>query len=255
MSLDTGDTPSICTDGFETTINLSPVNCEDQTLSLHSELKMALPMPNQDEHLPDQIETVVHQAGLEAQRQLFQALLEKADQQLVLQRRQGKGGARHPAPVEHGPSPSRRSLARFTFGGRESATITMTRWRFPRQPPGTRPTNSTSPGTSATRSVIGSAIESAGKTPTTSASRQGTNLLGRSTIINMVHQGKRLTVATQEPDHAGPGRGGIEAQLALLGPAVADPDAMTVFVELSDLPFATSRRKPGPSGSRPRPSG
>ena len=142
------------TDGFQTTINLSPVNCEDQTLSLELELKMALPMPNQDEHLPDQIETVVHQAGLEAQRRLFQALLEKADQQLVLQRRQGKGGAGIRA-VEHGPSPSRRSLARLPFGGRESATITMTRWRFPRQPPGTRPTNSTSPGTSATRSVIG----------------------------------------------------------------------------------------------------
>ena len=81
------------TNGLQTTINLSPVNCEDQTLSLELELKMALPMPNQDEHLPDQIETVVHQAGLEAQRRLFQALLEKADQQLVLQRRQGKGGA------------------------------------------------------------------------------------------------------------------------------------------------------------------
>ena len=141
------------TDGFQTTITLGPVNCEDQTLSLELELKMALPMPNQDEHLPDQIETVVHQAGLEAQRRLFQALLEKADQQLVLQRRQGKGGA----------GIQRRGTRPFTFktifgevtvGGRESATITMTRWRFPRQPPGTRPTNSTSPGTSATRSVI-----------------------------------------------------------------------------------------------------
>ena len=86
------------TEGFQTTINLSPVNCEDQTLSLELELKMALPMPNQDEHLPDQIETVVHQAGLEAQRRLFQALLEKADQQLVLQRRRGKGGAGIHAP-------------------------------------------------------------------------------------------------------------------------------------------------------------
>ncbi len=56
------------TDGFQTTITLSPVNCEDQTLSLELELKMALPMPNQDEHLPDRIETIVHQAGLEAQR-------------------------------------------------------------------------------------------------------------------------------------------------------------------------------------------
>ena len=142
------------TDGFQTTINLSPVNCEDQTLSLELELKMALPMPNQDEHLPDQIETVVHQAGLEAQRRTLPTLLEKADQQLVLQRRQGKGGAGIQR-VEHGPSPSRRSLARLLVRRSRYATITMTRWRFPRQPPGTRPTNSTSPGTSATRSVIG----------------------------------------------------------------------------------------------------
>ena len=50
-------------------------------------------MPHQDEHLPDQIEAYVHQAGLEVQRRLFQALIEKADQELVLQQRHGKGGA------------------------------------------------------------------------------------------------------------------------------------------------------------------
>ena len=43
-------------DGLQTTITVSPVNCEDQTLSLDLGLRMALPMPNQDEHLPDQIE-------------------------------------------------------------------------------------------------------------------------------------------------------------------------------------------------------
>src|SRR4051794_4995411 len=54
---------------------------------------MTLPLPHQDEHLPDQIEAFVHQAGLELQRRLFQVLIEKADHELVLQRRQGKGGA------------------------------------------------------------------------------------------------------------------------------------------------------------------
>ena len=53
---------------------------------------MALPLPPQDEHLPDQIEAFVHQAGLEVQRRLFRALIEKADQELVLRRRHGKGG-------------------------------------------------------------------------------------------------------------------------------------------------------------------
>ena len=53
---------------------------------------MTLPMPDQDEHLPDRIEACVHRAGLEIQWRLFRALVEKADQELVLQRRHGKGG-------------------------------------------------------------------------------------------------------------------------------------------------------------------
>src|SRR4030088_1605083 len=54
---------------------------------------MTVPMPLQDEHLPDQIEAYVHQAGLELQRRLFQVLLEKADHELVLQQRHGRGDA------------------------------------------------------------------------------------------------------------------------------------------------------------------
>src|SRR3954454_16733977 len=54
---------------------------------------MSLPMPHQDEHLPDQIESFVHQAGLALQRRLFQVLIEKADHDLVLRLRHGKGDA------------------------------------------------------------------------------------------------------------------------------------------------------------------
>lgn len=54
---------------------------------------MTLPLPPQDEHLPNQIEASVHQAGLEVQRQLFRVLIEKADQELVLPQRHGKSGA------------------------------------------------------------------------------------------------------------------------------------------------------------------
>ena len=81
------------TDGLQTTITCSPVNVMDQTLSLELSLEMSLPMPHQDEHLPDQIEAYVHQAGLEVQRRLFQVLIEKADHELVLQQRHGKGDA------------------------------------------------------------------------------------------------------------------------------------------------------------------
>jgi hypothetical protein len=81
------------TNGLQTTISCSPVNRTDQVLSLELSLQMTLPMPNQDEHLPDRIEAHVHQAGLELQRRLFQVLIEKADHELVLQQRHGKGGA------------------------------------------------------------------------------------------------------------------------------------------------------------------
>ena len=81
------------TDGLQTTINLGPVHRDDQAFSLQLSLGMSLPVPSQDEHLPDQIEAFVHQAGLQIQRRLFRALIEKADQELVLQNRRGKAGA------------------------------------------------------------------------------------------------------------------------------------------------------------------
>src|SRR5215208_6688428 len=81
------------TDGLQTTITLSPVNVMDRTIALELSLEMSLPLPHQDEHLPDQIEAYVHQAGLELQRRLFQVLIEKADHELVLQQRHGRGGA------------------------------------------------------------------------------------------------------------------------------------------------------------------
>ena len=46
-------------DGRQTTITLGPVNGDGQTISLELSLYMSLPMPNQDEHLPDQIEASV----------------------------------------------------------------------------------------------------------------------------------------------------------------------------------------------------
>ena len=81
------------TNGLHTTIALGPVNGDGQVFSLELSLGMTLPMPHQDEHLPDQIEACVHQAGLEIQHRIFQVLIKKADQELDLQRRHGKGGA------------------------------------------------------------------------------------------------------------------------------------------------------------------
>ena len=64
------------------------------------------------------------------------------------------------------------------------------------------------------------------------------NLLGRSTIIDIMHhEGEQLVAAQRERarllDDAS------EAQLALLGPAVADPDAVTGLVD-DEPPFDDS---------------
>ena len=49
------------TDGLQTTITCRPVNVIDQRVSVELSLEMSLPMPHQDEHLPDQIEAHVLQ--------------------------------------------------------------------------------------------------------------------------------------------------------------------------------------------------
>ena len=112
------------TDDLPTTITLGFVNRQGQALSLERALPLTLPMPDQDDHLPDQIEAFVHQAGLEVQRRLFQVLIEKAEHELVLQRRHGKGDA---GIQRRG---SRSVTFRTTFGA-----VTV------RRSPGTRPTS------------------------------------------------------------------------------------------------------------------
>ena len=65
------------TDGLQTTVHLGPVKRAGQDLSASLTMTITLPMPDQDEHLPDFLEAAVHAAGLEVQRQLFGALIEK----------------------------------------------------------------------------------------------------------------------------------------------------------------------------------
>src|SRR3954447_4722018 len=141
------------TDGLQTTITLGPVKDQGQVVSLELLMDLSLPMPSQDEHLPDHIEAYVHQAGLQIQRQLFKVLMEKADQELVLQRRYGKGGA----------GIQRRGTRPFTFKT-IFGEVTVQRSRNSHNLDGTMevpaatawntPPNSTSPRISAMPSVI-----------------------------------------------------------------------------------------------------
>ncbi|MGD0044218.1 MAG: hypothetical protein ABSE84_28070, partial [Isosphaeraceae bacterium] len=227
------------TDGLQTTITLGSVNHDGQAFSLGLSLQMSLPILQQDEHLPDQIEAYVHQAGLEVQRRLFQVLIEKADQELVLQQRHGKGGA----------GIQRRGTRPYTFKT-IFGEVTVQRSRISHNYDGTIEIPSatiwnTSHQLAITENLRDAVCDqmsdrSAGKSRADVCQHAGDeSLLGRSTVIDIVHrEGEQLIVAQRERARAVLD-GASEAQLALLGPAAVDPDAVTGFVD-DDLPFDDS---------------
>lgn len=225
------------TDGLQTTIALGPVNGGGRTISTELSLGLTLPMPPQDEHLPDQIEAFAHQIGLEMQRRLFKALIEKADQELVLQRRHGKSGA----------GIQRRGTRPFTFKT-IFGEVTVQRSRISHKHDGSMEIPSaiawnTSHQLQITRNLRDAACDqmssqSAARARVEICQYAGDDdLLGRTTIINIVHQeGEQLVAARRQRARAALDEA-PEPQLALLGPAVADPDALTKSVD-DDPPFA-----------------
>jgi hypothetical protein len=227
------------TNDLKTTIAVGPVNCVAQMLSLELGLEMALPMPNQDEHLPDQIEAFVHQAGLEIQRRLFQVLMEKADHELVLLHRHGQGDAGIPL----------RGTRPFTFKT-IFGEVTVQRLRVSHNHDGTMELPSalawnTSHQLHITQNLRDAVCDqmsdqSAGKSRADVCQGAGDEkLLGRSTIIAIVHQEGGQLIAAQRERAQAILNGASEAQQALLGPAAADPDAVTGLVD-DDPPFDES---------------
>jgi hypothetical protein len=219
------------TDGLQTTITLGPVKDQGPVVSLELSLALSLPMPPQDEHLPDHIEACVHQAGLEAQRRLFQALIEKADRELVLQHRRGKGGV----------GIRRRGTRPFTFKT-IFGEVTVARSRISHDLDGTIETPSATAWDTSHQLAITQNLRDAVCDQMGDRSAGGSraevcrdagdgDLLGRSTVLDIVHQeGERLIVAQRERARAVLD-GASESQLAALGPAVADPDAVTGLVD------------------------
>ncbi len=230
------------TNGLQTTLTLSPVNSLGSTLSAELELRVTLPMPDHDQHLPDRIEAFVHHAGLEVQRRLFRALIEKADQELVLSRRHGKAGV----------GIQRRGTRPFTFKTIFGA-VTVGRSRISHNHDGTIETPSATawdtPHQLAITGHLRDAVcdrmgdQSAGQSRADVCQEAGDeDLLGRSTIIEIVHrEGERLIAAQRERarsilDDA------PEAQRTLLGPAMTD----AVVEGLSDDPPCDDVEEPQP---------
>jgi hypothetical protein len=227
------------TNGLQTTITLDPVNRDGQAFSLDMLLEMTLPMPPQDEHLPDQIEAYVHQAGLVIQRKLFQVLIEKSDKELVLEQRHGKGGA---GIQRRGTRPH---TFKTTFG-----EVTVQRSRISHHQDGTMEVPSASAWNTSHQLTITENLrdavcdqmsdQSAGKSRADVCQAAGDDsLLGRSTVLDILHEQGEQLVAAQRQRGRAILDGVSEAQLALLGPTVADPDALTGLVD-DDPPFNDS---------------
>jgi hypothetical protein len=219
------------TDDLQTTITLTPVNRHDRALSLEMTLGMTLPMPDQDEHLPDQIEAFAHQAGLQVQRRLFRVLIEKADQELVLQRRHGKAGA----------GIQRRGTRPFTFKT-IFGEVTVERSRILHKHDSTIEVPSavawnTSHQLLITRNLRDAVCDqmsdqSARQSRAEICQYAGDeDLLGPSTIIDIIHQEGELLISAQRDRGRSVLSEASGAQLARLGPAAADPEALTGLVD------------------------
>jgi hypothetical protein len=227
------------TNDLQTTITCRPVNRTDQVLSLELSLQMTLPMPHQDEHLPDRIEAHVHRAGLEVQRQLFRALIEKADQELVLQQRHGRGGA----------GIQRRGTRPFTFKT-IFGEVTVRRSRILPKKDGTIEVPSAQAWDTPHQLMITGNLRDAvcDQMSDRSARRSRADvclyagdegLLGSSTIIDIVHQEGEQLIAAQRQRARALLAEASEAQLARLSPAASDPDALAGLVD-DDPPWDDS---------------
>jgi hypothetical protein len=227
------------TDGLQTTIACRPVNVIDQTFSVALSLEMSLPIPPQDRHLPDQIEAHVHQAGLELQRRLFRVLIEKADHDLVLQQRHGKGGA----------GIQRRGTRPFTFKTL-FGEVTVERSRILHKHDATIEVPSAVAWNTSHQLMITHNLRDAVCDQMSDQSARESraevcqyagdeDLLGPSTIIDIVHQEGEHLIAAQRQRARVLLADASEAQLAMLGPLLADPDAVTGLVD-DDPPWANS---------------
>ena len=174
----------------------------------------------QDEHLPDQIEAFVHQAGLQIQRRLFRALIEKADQELVLQNRRGKAGA----GIQH--RGTRPFTFKTTFG-----EVTVQRSRISHKHDGTIEVPSakaweTSHQLHITRNLRDAVCDqfsdrSAGESRAEVCRNAGDeDLLGRSTVIDIVHQEGEQLIREARP--RGPGRS-VRGPVGLARPRCCRP--------------------------------
>jgi hypothetical protein len=77
---------------IQATVAAAEVKIQDDRLILQAHLELELPMPEQDAELPGRLEAGIERGGQVLKRRLFQQAVERADAELILTRRRGKGG-------------------------------------------------------------------------------------------------------------------------------------------------------------------
>src|SRR3954471_5579962 len=77
---------------LQATVTDAQVKVRDQRLILQAQLRLELPLPEQDADLPKRLEAGIERGGQVLKRLLFQNAIEQADTELALARRHGKDG-------------------------------------------------------------------------------------------------------------------------------------------------------------------
>jgi hypothetical protein len=77
---------------LQATVTDETVKIQDQRLILQAQVRLELPMPEQDAELPRRLEVGIERGGQMLKRRLFQHAVEQADAELLLAQRHGKQG-------------------------------------------------------------------------------------------------------------------------------------------------------------------
>src|SRR5689334_23758735 len=77
---------------IQATVAEEHVKIRDDQLILQAQIRLQLPLPEQDAELPGRLEAGIERGGQLLKRRLFRQAVEQADAELILARRRGKDG-------------------------------------------------------------------------------------------------------------------------------------------------------------------
>lgn len=211
--------------GVEAIWKSREIKVRDGRMLLVGTVEMALDLPAQDADLPGRLETAVEDAGQELKRQLFRAVIERADREAVLAARGGKDDA----------GIQQRGTAGYTFKS-VFGTVRVRRGCISHRADGTREIPSAAAWRTPRQVCITPGLENAACDAFGERSARGTveqleqrageeGLLEYGTVLNLVHeQGNRLRRAQSARAESALAADAAAAAALLPAPPVAEAD-------------------------------